>query len=127
MNTEITKLNGVGARRGWIFYDAACVACVRGRGRARACVAARVTDAWPETSVFGNLDEASAFFRNGGCGWSPVNGCSLEGVELHVEDWSMRVLEVEHVESSYFSDPKRFPHGFVSFDCALLLFLKCHE
>jgi len=96
-------------------------------GETRVSVAARVTDAWPESSVFRNLNEASAFFRNGGCGWSPANGCSLEGVELRIENWSMRALEVERVESSYFSDPKCFPPGSVSFDCALLMRGITHE
>lgn len=34
MNTEITKCTDDKAGRGWIFYDAACALCVRGRQRA---------------------------------------------------------------------------------------------
>lgn len=34
MNTEITKIRDVKGARGWIFYDAACALCVRGRRRA---------------------------------------------------------------------------------------------
>jgi predicted DCC family thiol-disulfide oxidoreductase YuxK len=33
VNTEITKTKDTRSVRGWIFYDAACVACVRGRHR----------------------------------------------------------------------------------------------
>ena len=90
-------------------------------GETRVSVAGRVTDSWPTRSVFKNLEDASVFFRNGGCGWSPVNGCSLEGVELRTENWEMRALEIESVASSYFSDPRRFPAGAVEFDCALLM------
>ena len=101
---------------------------LRSRDReTRVSVAARLSDRWPSGSVFQSLDEASAFFRSGGCGWSPVNGAGLEGVELCTERWAMQSLEVERVESSYFSDPRRFPPGAVHFDCALLMRGIAHE
>jgi hypothetical protein len=90
-------------------------------GETRVNVVARLTDDWPAGSVFGSLEEASAFFRGGGCGWSPSNNGALEGVELHTENWAMHALAVEHVESSFFNNPRRFPPGSVEFDCALLL------
>jgi hypothetical protein len=90
-------------------------------GETRVNVVARLADDWPGGSVFGSLEEASAFFRNGGCGWSPSNGCALEGVELHTENWTMHALAVEHVESSFFNNPHRFPPGSVEFDCALMM------
>ena len=90
-------------------------------GETRASVVTRLADGWPPGSVFGSLDEASAFFRNGGCGWSPSNNCALEGVELRTENWTMQALSVEQVESSFFNDARRFAPGSVEFDCALLM------
>lgn len=90
-------------------------------GETRVSVAARLTDIWPAGSVFKTLNEASEFFRHGGCGWSPTSNCALEGVELRTEEWTMRALAVERVESSFFNDPRRFPSGSVEFDSALLM------
>jgi hypothetical protein len=90
-------------------------------GETRVDVAAHLTDEWPAGSVFGSLEEASEFFRGGGCGWSPSNNGALEGVELHTENWAMHALAVERVESSFFNNPRRFPQGSVEFDCALLM------
>jgi hypothetical protein len=90
-------------------------------GEIRVRVAARIADVWPADSVFKSLDDASAFFRTGGCGWSPSNNCALEGVELRTENWAMRTLDVEFAESSFFGDEKRFPPGSVKFDSALLM------
>jgi len=90
-------------------------------GETHVKVVARLTDNWPPSSVFASLDEASAFFRGGGCGWSPSNNCALEGVELHTETWAMHALAVEQVESSFFKEPRRFPRGSVEFDSALLM------
>lgn len=81
----------------------------------------RLTHDWPSGSVFGTLEEASDFFRGGGCGWSPANNCALEGVELHTENWTLQALSVERVESSFFNDPHRFPPGSIAFDSALLM------
>ena len=93
----------------------------------RVSVVARLADDWPAGSVFGSLEKASAFFRNGGCGWSPSNNCALEGVELRTENWAMHALEVERVESSFFNNPRRFAPGSVKFDCALLMLGIGHE
>jgi hypothetical protein len=90
-------------------------------GETRVNVVAQLTDDWRPGSVFRSLKEASAFFRAGGCGWSPSNNCALEGVELRTESWGMRALAVERVESSFFNDPRQFPPGSVEFDCALLM------
>jgi hypothetical protein len=90
-------------------------------GETRVKVIAKVAADWPTGSVFSSLEEASAFFRSGGCGWSPSNNCALEGVELQTESWEMQPLVVEHVESSFFNDPRRFPPGSVELDSALLM------
>jgi hypothetical protein len=96
-------------------------------GQTRVSVAARLSQGWPSGSVFRSLDEASAFFRSGNCGWSPVNGSGLEGVELCTKSWAMQSLAVERVESSFFNDRRRFPSGTVEFDCALLMRGIAHE
>lgn len=90
-------------------------------GETRVNVVARLADDWPGGSVFGSLEEASAFFRSGGCGWSPSKNCALEGVELRAKNWAMHPLVVERVESSFFNNLSRFPAGSVEFDCALLM------
>jgi len=90
-------------------------------GETRVSVVARLADYWPTDSMFLSLEEASAFFRGGGCGWSQANNCAMEGVELHTENWVMHALAVEQVQSSFFSEPRRFPAGSVEFDCALLM------
>jgi len=90
-------------------------------GGTRVNVIARLAQSWPAGSVFGSMEEASAFFRAGACGWSPSNNCALEGVQLQTEKWEMQPLAVERVESSFFSDALRFPAGSAEFDCALLM------
>lgn len=96
-------------------------------GETRVKVVARLADNLPTGSVFASLDEASTFFRAGGCGWSPSNNCALEGVELLTESWKMHALAVEHIESSFFNDARRFPPGSLEFDCALLMKGIAHE
>ena len=90
-------------------------------GETRVSVAARITQDWPAGSVFKSLAEASEFFRCGGCGWSPTNNGACEGVELQTDNWKMHALAVERAESSFFTDPRRFPHRSVEFDSALLM------
>lgn len=91
-------------------------------GAARVRVAARVTDAWPEGSVFCNLDEASAFFASGSMGWSTGNRPGqLDGLELQSFGWRMEPLIVERVESSFFDNASVLPPGAVEFDSALLM------
>lgn len=91
-------------------------------GGARVRVAARVAGAWPDGSVFANLDEASAFFAAGSLGWSAGSRPSeFDGLELHSFGWRMEPLIVERVESSFFDDRSVFPPGAVEFDSALLM------
>ena len=83
-----------------------------------ACLAQRL----PDTSIFGSVDEASAFFERGSIGYSATNrsGC-FECLELKSFEWHVEPLAVHRVESSFFSDPALFPPGSVTFDCALLM------
>lgn len=69
-------------------------------------------EALPADSCFASLAEASAFFAAGSDGYSVTSDCCrLDGMRLHTDGWRVRPLAVEHVDSSFFSDPQRFPPG----------------
>lgn len=86
------------------------------------------TAAWPSTSVFGSVDEASAFFAAGALGYSPNRrpGC-FDGLELRCAQWQVEPLAVQQVSSSFFDDRTLFPAGSAAFDCALLMRNVVHE
>lgn len=85
-------------------------------------VDAQVTAELPEGSVFGSIDEASAFFEAGSVGYSPSGDeHSYEGLELRSFGWKVEPLAVSKVESSFFADTRRFPDESIEFDCALLM------
>lgn len=79
-------------------------------------------------SIFGALDEASAFFEAGAVGYSdtPDPG-RYQGLELRCRGWHVTPLAVRTVRSSVFDDASRFPVGSVAFDCALLMRGIAHE
>jgi hypothetical protein len=92
--------------------DAAVSVAVRGRRSTR----------MPGGSVFGTVQQASAFFEGGALGLSPTrSGDLLEALELDVPNWRVDPLEIEDVHSSFFSDTTRFPQGTVQIDHALLM------
>lgn len=86
-----------------------------------------VASALPATSVFGSLEEASAFFENGAIGYSPAGSTELHGIELRSFNWKVEPLAVTRIESSFFEDKEVFPRGSVEFDCALLMRGIAHE
>ena len=91
-------------------------------------VEARETHAWPASSLFSTLAQASEFFRRGAVGYSPrSSGPGFDGVELHTNDWQVSPLAVQHVASSFFSDTDLFPAGSVVFDDALLMRSVAHD
>ena len=91
-------------------------------------VKTRVTDAFPESSVFGSLATASEFFKNGSLGWSArVEAGEFEGMELRCQEWRMEPLAVEAVESSFFGNEELFPADSAIFDSALLMRNIAHE
>lgn len=97
-------------------------------GAVRLSVAGDVTTGLPAGSVFGSLDEASAFFRGGSLGYSPArDGRTLQGLELQCDRWQVEPLAVTAVWSSVFDDGAVFPEGSVRFDCALLMRGIAHE
>ena len=94
----------------------------------RLAVQANETDAWPATSIFAGLNQASDFFRQGAAGYSPrANGRGYEGVQLQTPDWQVSPLAVQHVSSSFFANEALFPAGSVVFDNALLMRNTAHE
>lgn len=80
------------------------------------------TEQWTAGSVFGTLDEASAFFRDGCSGWSvAADRWGFEGARLEPDRWEMTPLKVLVAESRVFGDPTRFPAGAVELDSALAM------
>ena len=73
-------------------------------------------------SVFGSVAEASAFFRCAPCGYAatPTDGV-FDGVVLSTEEWAIAPLHLDHVHSSFFDDPARFPPGTATADSAFLM------
>jgi hypothetical protein len=92
------------------------------RDGTRVEVAAHMSDAVPADSVFGSLDEASAFFSRGSLGYSATRRPGLyEGLELHTHNWKIEPLAVGRVASSFFDNRSLFPAGSVEFDSAFLM------
>lgn len=85
----------------------------------RIAVTGNVSDAFPKDSVFGSLQEASAFFKAGAVGYSPDGGNKLNGLHLDVFQWQVQPLDVTAVETSFFKDAR--------FDNALLMTNAEHE
>jgi hypothetical protein len=74
------------------------------------------------SQLFGDLDEASEFFRRGSAGYSATTDpARLDGVELNTPAWQVAPVELVSVRSSFFDDPVRFPPGSASLDCGLLM------
>jgi hypothetical protein len=97
-------------------------------GHTRVGVRARVASTLPGSSVFQTVEEASRFFEAGSLGYSATSRAGVyDGLELRSFGWTVAPLEVEHVESSFFSDASIFPTGSVEFDCALLMRRIAHE
>jgi hypothetical protein len=108
--------------------DALAVALRSKDGRTRVGVRARVARALPSGSVFRTVDEASRFFEGGALGYSATSRPLVyDGLELRSLAWAVEPLDVEHVESSFFSDAAVFPAESVAFDCALLMRRVPHE
>jgi hypothetical protein len=74
------------------------------------------------SSLFGDLHQASEFFRMGSAGLSPARAArTVEGLELHTEGWAVHPLAVRSAHSSLFDDPATFPPGSIELDSALLM------
>jgi hypothetical protein len=97
-------------------------------GKTRVEVSGKPTGALPPRSVFGDTQTASNFFERGSLGYSDTSDpARFDALELKALNWSVTPLEVDHVFSSFFEDPERFPRGSVEFDDALLMQNIDHE
>lgn len=96
---------------------------VRARdGRMAVQLRAHERDSLPASSCFESLAESSSYFEGGGVGFSVTRDCCrLDGIRLETDVWRVRPLEVENVESSFFSDESLFPAGSVTFDHGLIM------
>lgn len=83
-------------------------------------VAARQVAEFSSSSIFGNIETASEFFKNGAIGFSP-NKSDYDGLELKTLHWQVEPLAVDSVKSSFFENETVFPKGSVTFDNALLM------
>lgn len=88
---------------------------------------ARNTSEFPATSVFGTLENASAFFEGGAVGYSPNSQQSLDGLKLQTYQWKVSPLRMLQVASSFFENTAVFKKGSVAFDNALLMTQTEHE
>ncbi len=82
----------------------------------------KTTDKFPADSVFDSLQEASDFFEKGSLGYSSnKTETNLDGIKLQIDDWQVRPLEINNVESSFYNDETIFPKDTIKFDHALLM------
>jgi hypothetical protein len=85
-------------------------------------VTARLTDNWPGSALFTDLNDASQFFRDGTAGYSTTRDPQrLDGVELRTTTWQVRPAEVTAIASTFFDDPRTFPPGTAHLDIALVM------
>jgi hypothetical protein len=89
-------------------------------------VDAEKSEVLDQNSIFGNLENASEFFKAGSLGYSP-NKKKLEGMRLNSYKWEMQALKVNRVASSFFENEMYFPKGSIQFDNALLMTNIEHE
>jgi hypothetical protein len=91
-------------------------------GTAWVRVSGTIADGLPSSSVFPSVQIASEFFKAGSLGYSVTrNDGRYDGLELRCNNWDVKPLGVDVIESSYFDNTSDFPSGSVTFDCALLM------
>lgn len=82
----------------------------------------RESEAFPESSVFASLSEASDFFEAGCIGYSSrPDSCRLDGLLLKVSNWQVSPLAITNCRSAYFDDQSLFPSDSIELDHALLM------
>lgn len=97
-------------------------------GKVRVKVVGDETESLPTSSGFASLAEASAFFEGGSLGYSVTrDGNRMDGLLLRTKEWQVHALAVTSVQSSYFSNPERFPEGSIEFDHGLIMRNLPHE
>ena len=91
-------------------------------GKVDLAVVARRADVVMAGSVFGRVEEASAFFRGAPLGYAatPTEGV-FDGVALKAEGWNIQPLHLDEARSSLFDDPAHFAPGQAVPDSAFLM------
>jgi len=78
--------------------------------------------AFPQSSCFDSLTQASTFFESGSDGYSVSSDPGrLDGIRLDVQNWQVKPLLVTHLASSFYDDVSKFPKGSITFDHALVM------
>ena len=91
-------------------------------GGASARVEVRTAEEFSGSALFGDLEEASRFFRDAPTGYAArATGSGLDGVTLDTAGWEVTPTDLISVESSYFADAELFPRGTAQPDTALLM------
>ena len=91
-------------------------------GEVEVTVAAHRADRVMDGSVFGKLEEASAFFRCAPLGYAATPRAGVfDGVALTAEGWAISPLHLDEARSSFFDDPARFEPGSAVVDSAFLM------
>jgi hypothetical protein len=102
--------------------DRVSVALQSDDGQVRVGVRGQVTSAWPASSIFASLEEASAFYRAGALGYSVTREDGVyQGLELRCRTWNVEALDVEEATSSYYDNAAIFPKRSIQYDCTLLM------
>ena len=74
------------------------------------------------SQLFGSLEDAIDFFRQGTLGYSPSGpDARLAGVRLECQQWDARPVGVDAMTSTMFDDVHGFPKGSCSLDCGLVI------
>ena len=82
----------------------------------------------PSNSIFGNLENASNFFKAGATGYSATHEKDrYHGMELFALDWVVEALHIEKAHSSLWGNLSLFPEGTSELDCALIMRNAKHE
>jgi hypothetical protein len=74
------------------------------------------------SQLFGSLEDAVDFFRQGSLGYSPNRPTEcLAGVRLECQQWDARPVAIDSMISSMFDDVTAFPKGSCTLDCGLVM------
>jgi hypothetical protein len=85
-------------------------------------VEVRVADRLSNSVLFGDVDQASEFFRLGSVGYSSGRTAhQFEGLELTTSAWRIDPCVVDRAASSFYDDRSVFPTGSIELDSALVM------
>jgi len=92
------------------------------QGASDVTLTAEPADEWTPTPLFATLEDASAFFEKGDCGFScGLHDKALEGMQLKTQYWNAHPLKIQSLNTAFFENAARFPPNSLAFDSALLM------